>query len=210
MIPGGKARAKRGRRASASARSTGDIYQLKISLRGVSKPRVWRRVAVPADITLDLLHEVIIGAMGWHGGHLHVFSTGWEEYGKLDPELGLAHADEAAVRLLELLSAPGDKLRYTYDFGDDWVHDILLEKVLRETPENTYPHCMAGKGRRPPEDCGGVWGYADLKDILADSGHEEHQDMLDWLCLVSADAFDPSAFSIDDVNARLKHLATAR
>ena len=100
--------------------------------------------------------------------------------------------------------------RRANDFGDDWAHDILLEKVLPETPENTYPCCMAGKGRRPPEDCGGVWGYADLKDILADPGHEEHQDMLDWLCLVSADAFDPSAFSIDDVNARLKHLATAR
>jgi len=193
-----------------AARCPGDIYQLKISLRGVSKPRVWRRVAVPADITLDLLHEVIIGAMGWHGGHLHVFSAGWEEYGRPDPEVGLEHADEAAVRLPELLSVPGDKLRYTYDFGDDWAHDILLEKVLPETPENTYPCCMAGKGRRPPEDCGGVWGYADLKDILADPGHEEHQDMLDWLCLVSADAFDPSAFSIDDVNVRLKHLATAR
>lgn len=205
----GKGRANRDRRATASTRS-GDVYQLKISLRGVSKPPVWRRVAVPADITLDLLHEVILGAMGWHGGHLHVFSTGWEEYGTPDPDLGLGHADEAAVRLLDLLSAPGDKLRYTYDFGDGWEHDLQLEEILPETPGSTYPSCVAGKGACPPEDCGGTWGYAELKDILADPGHEQHQDMLDWLGLDSSDAFDPRTFSIDHVNARLAHLTTAR
>ena len=204
----GKGRTNRDRRATADTRR-GDVYQLKITLRGVSNPPVWRRVVVPADITLDLLNEVILGAMGWHGGHLHVFSTGWEEYGTPDPDLGLGHADEAAVRLPELLPAQGDKLRYTYDFGDDWEHDILLEKILQETPGSTYPYCMAGKGKRPPEDCGGVWGYADLKDILDDPGHEQHQEMLDWLCLASAESFDPKAFSIDDVNARLAALAAA-
>lgn len=105
---------------------------------------------------------------------------------------------------------PGDKLRYTYDFGDDWQHDILLEDIPQEVPASTYPYCMAGKGARPPEDCGGVCGYADLKDILADPGHEQHQEMLDWLCLVSGEAFDPKAFSIDGVNARLRQLATIR
>jgi hypothetical protein len=199
-IAGATAGTKRGRPASAGTRR-GGVHQLKISLRGVSKPPVWRRVAVPADITLAELHEVILGAMGWHGGHLHVFSAGWEEYGTPDP--GLGHADDAAVRLLELLAVPGDKLRYTYDFGDDWEHDILLEEVLPEAPGSTYPSCVAGRGACPPEDCGGPWGYADLKEILADPGHEQHQDMLDWLGLDSGEEFDPRAFSIDAVNARL-------
>lgn len=204
---GGRAQAKRGRPASAST-TGGGAYQLKISLRGVSKPPVWRRVVVPADITLEELHTVILEAMGWHGGHLHVFSTGWGEYGRHDPELG--HADEAAVRLAGLLSVPGDKLRYTYDFGDDWEHDILLEQVLPEAPGSSYPSCVAGKGACPPEDCGGVWGYADIKEILADPGQEQHQEMLDWLCLDSGEAFSPSAFSVDAVNARLRYLAVAR
>ncbi|HCU95475.1 MAG TPA: hypothetical protein DHU96_23290 [Actinobacteria bacterium] len=202
-IAGETARAKSGRLAFASAPSDG-VYQLKISLCGVSKPPVWRRVVVPADITLEDLHTVILGAMGWHGGHLHVFSTGWEEYGSPDPELG--HTDETAVRLRQLLPEPGGKLRYTYDFGDDWEHDILLEKVLLQTPTSTYPSCLAGKGACPPEDCGGVWGYADLKEILADPGHDQHQEMLDWLCLDSGEAFDPSAFSVDAVNTRLSYL----
>jgi hypothetical protein len=205
-IAGKSARRRRGGRTSAGARS-GSVYQLKITLRGVSKPPVWRRVAVPADITLDVLHEVIIAAVGWHGGHLHVFSTGWEEYGTPHPDLD--HSDEAGVWLPELLSEPGDKLRYIYDFGDDWQHDILLEDILQEVPGSTYPYCLAGKGKRPPEDCGGVWGYADLKDIMADPDDEQHQEMLDWLCLASADSFDPKAFSIDEVNARLARLAAS-
>jgi hypothetical protein len=186
----------------------GGVYQLKISLRGVSKPPVWRRVAVRAGITLAELHEVILGAMGWGGGHLHMFSTNWQEYGT--PDLDLEHADDAAVRLHGLLTAPGDELRYTYDFGDDWAHGILLEEIQPGTPGSSYPSCVAGKGACPPEDCGGPWGYADLKETLADPGHEQHQELLDWLGLDSAAEFDPAAFSVDAVNARLSHLATAR
>jgi hypothetical protein len=193
--------------ASASTGS-GGIYQVKITLRGVSKPPVWRRVAVPADITLDLLHDLILRVMGWEGGHLHMFSTGGAEYGP--PDTGLGHGNDAAVRLLELLSGPGGKLRYTYDFGDDWEHDVVLEEILPASPGTTYPRCLAGKGACPPEDCGGVWGYADLKEILADPGHEQHQDMLDWLGLDSGDDFDPKAFSADHVNDRLSFVAKGR
>lgn len=204
---GKRARAKGGGRGPSSP-GGGGIYQIKISLRGVSKPPVWRRVAVPADIRLDLLHELILRVMGWSGGHLHVFSTGWAEYGSQGA--GLEHGNEAAVRLLELLSGPGDKLRYTYDFGDDWEHDVVLEETLPASPGTTYPRCLAGKGACPPEDCGGVWGYADLKEILADPGHEQHQEMLDWLGLDSGDDFDPKAFSVDHVNDRLSFVAKGR
>jgi hypothetical protein len=188
----------------APAGTRGGVYQLKISLRGVSKPPVWRRVAVSPDITLAELHEVILRAMGWHGGHMHVFSTGWAEYGTPGPDLG--HFDDSAVRLENVLVLPGSRLRYTYDFGDDWEHDIQLEDIRREEPESSYPSCLAGKGACPPEDCGGAWGYAELKDILADPADEQHQEMLEWLGLDSGEEFDPKEFSIDQVNARLRHL----
>jgi hypothetical protein len=181
------------------------VYQLKITLRGVSKPTVWRRVLVPADIRLDRLHDVIQAAMGWYDGHLHVFTNGWAEYGMPDPELG--HGDERTVRLAELLNGDGDKLRYTYDFGDDWEHDVLLEKVLPSDPGIPYPTCTAGKGACPPEDCGGIGGYASLKETLAGPDDEEQRQMLEWLGLDSAADFDPAEFSVEETRARLESLS---
>jgi hypothetical protein len=201
---GKKSRGQRGKRPPAD---TDGIYQLKISLRGVSKPPVWRRVEVPGGITLAKLHEVILLSMGWGGGHMHVFSDGWNEYGRPDPELG--HADESRVQLSGLLSVPGEKLLYTYDFGDDWEHDVLLEEIRPAAPDGPAPSCLAGKGACPPDDCGGSWGYASLKETLADPDDEEHEDMLDWLGLDSGSEFDPRKFSVDDVNARLGRLAGA-
>ncbi len=181
----------------------GDVYQLKITLRGVSKPPVWRRIAVPAALTLDLLHEVIQQAMGWEDGHMHVFSTPRRDYGTPDSDLG--HADEDKVTLAEVLAEPGARMRYTYDFGDDWEHDVVLEKVL--PPDRVARvSCLAGKGACPPEDCGGAWGYASLKEVLADPDHEEHEDLLGWLGLDSAADFDPALFRLDEVNARLSQL----
>lgn len=195
-------------RGERAAVQEGTVYQLKITLRGVSKPPVWRRVLVPAGITLRELHEVILSAMGWDGGHLHVFSTGWQEYGSPDP--GLGHASDREVRLPQLLSAPGDRLLYTYDFGDDWEHGIVLEETRAAVRGESYPSCVAGKGACPPEDCGGVWGYANLKEVLADPSHEDHHDVLDWLGLDEDDEFDPREFSVEDVNARLSRLSRTR
>ena len=200
----------RSRRSGAAGRSSGErrgpgsgtlVHQLKITLRGVSTPPVWRRVLVPAGVTLGDLHEVIQQAMGWDNGHMHVFSVAGQEYGSPDPELG--QASDRKVLLSQVLTGPGDRLRYTYDFGDDWEHDIVLEETRTGVPEETYPSCVAGKGACPPEDCGGAWGYAGLKEILADPAHEDHQDMLEWLGLDAGKDFDPKKFSITEVNARL-------
>lgn len=179
-------------------------YQLKITLRGVSKPPVWRRVLVPAGLSLDSLHEVIQRAMGWEGGHMHVFSDGWQQYGVEDAELG--HADETELAVAEMVEEPGDRFSYTYDFGDDWEHDIRFEKVLPAESLAGSPVCLAGKGACPPEDCGGAWGYRDLKATLADPSADEHEERLEWLGLAKASDFDPAAFSIDEVNARLARL----
>ncbi|MFL6052564.1 MAG: plasmid pRiA4b ORF-3 family protein [Actinoallomurus sp.] len=176
-------------------------YQIKVQLLGVTKPPVWRRLQIPADLSLDRLHEVIQAAMGWEYAHLHVFSDGWSEYGLLDRELG--HQDERKVRLSQLLTSVGDKIRYTYDFGDGWEHDIVLEKILPADAKVTDPVCTAGKGACPPEDCGGAWGYEELKATLADPDAEEHENMLDWLGLTSGDDFDPKEFSAEEVNRRL-------
>jgi len=104
----------------------GDVYQLKITLRGVSKPPIWRRIAVPAALTLDLLHEVIQQAMGWEDGHMHVFSTPRRDYGTPDSDLG--HADEGKVTLAEVLAEPG--ARWLRSGGELTWHAIAVARVL--------------------------------------------------------------------------------
>jgi hypothetical protein len=140
--------------------------------------------------------------MGWANYHMHVFSTGWRDYGSHDPELG--HSSDKMVPLAQVVAGPGDRLRYTYDFGDDWEHDIVVEESRIAAPGETYPVCVAGKGACPPEDCGGVGGYAWLKEILADPSHDEHENMLEWLGLDAGEDFDPKEFSVTDVNSRLQ------
>jgi hypothetical protein len=177
------------------------ILQVKISLLGSSKPPVWRRLLIPTDIRLDRLHGVIQAAMGWEDYHMHAFSDGSCEYGLADPELG--HRDERKATLDRLLKRGGERIRYTYDFGDNWEHEIVVEKVLAAEPDVRYPVCVVGKGACPPEDCGGVWGYEDLREALADSAHEQHQEMLEWLGLQTAAEFDPARFDVDEVNRAL-------
>jgi hypothetical protein len=176
------------------------ILQVKISLLGSSKPPVWRRLLIPADIRLDRLHGVIQAAMGWEDYHMHVFSDGSCEYG-LAPELG--HRDERKATLGRLLKQEGERIRYTYDFGDDWEHEIVVEKVLAAEPGVRYPICVAGKGACPPEDCGGVWGYEHLREVLTDPADEEHGEMLEWLGLQTSAEFDPARFNVDEVNSAL-------
>ena len=198
-----------GRKSGAEKKGRGGrkldrVCQLKISLLGVSRPPVWRRVVVPADLTLGELHDVIGRSMGWEDSHLHSFSTRSGDYGP--PGMDLGFGNESRALLEDVLPGKGSKLLYTYDFGDGWEHDVRLEETRAATPGTVYPACVAGKGACPPEDCGGPWGYENLKEVLADPRHEEHEDLLDWLGLDSGDEFDPAEFSLDEVNARLRPL----
>ncbi|MGA3024999.1 MAG: plasmid pRiA4b ORF-3 family protein [Bryobacteraceae bacterium] len=176
--------------------TTRDIYQLKITLLG-TRPPIWRRVLVPADLTLAQIHDVLQVAMGWEDCHLHEFRIGRQRFGAPDPEED--SLDEGKVRLSDVLKRAGAKAEYTYDFGDGWEHSIVVEKVLTPEPGVAYPVCTAGKRRGPPEDCGGPYGYYELVEAVRDPKHERHEEMRDWV----DDDFDPEAFSIDDVNQRL-------
>jgi hypothetical protein len=104
----------------------------------------------------------------------------------------------------------GDRMHYTYDFGDSWEHDIVLEKQLDPDPGEQSPTCLAGKGACPPEDCGGSWGYADLKESLADPSHEAHEDMHEWLGLDNAADFDPTACNVAEINDVLRMTIASR
>jgi hypothetical protein len=95
------------------------------------------------------------------------------------------------------------RFTYVYDFGDDWVHDVVVEKVISGNSGNEGPVCLAGKRHRPPEDCGGVPGYRDFLRAIRDPGHEEHEAMLEWV----GRNFDPEGFDLPIVNRALAGLS---
>jgi Plasmid pRiA4b ORF-3-like protein len=123
------------------------IFQLKVQLR-VVRPPVRRRVLVPGEMDLAELHEVVQTAMGWSNSHLHEFEVGGARYGIPDPDWGLDEvADESGVKLSRIVRE-GSRLRYAYDFGDGWEHDVIVEKVLSREPGARYPGRVRCRGPR--------------------------------------------------------------
>jgi hypothetical protein len=167
----------------------------------VDGPPVWRQVLVPGDFTLGQLHDVIQLAMGWEFSHLHVFETKSARYGTPDPDLDFV--DDTAASVAQVLPRKRSKLLYSYDFGDGWDHDVVVEDRRPVTPDDVVPCCLAGGGACPPEDSGGPWGYENLKEAVADPRHDQHVEIMDWLGLDEPGQFDPAAFSPDEANTRL-------
>jgi hypothetical protein len=157
-------------------------------------------------MTLAKFHTAIQRAFGWQDYHLHEFRIGGESFGTPNPDADPGLINEVKIHFAGVLGQVRAKARYTYDFGDDWEHDIVVEKVLVPEPGVVYPVCSAGKRSGPPEDCGGPFGYMNLVKTLQDPNSEEHDGMLEWV----GGGFDPEAFSVDDVNRSLKPLQRRR
>lgn len=174
---------------------------VKVTLRDL-KPAIWRRIVVARTMTLGRLHDAIQAAMGWDDAHLHAFVIGDRQFGDPDQRLDGA-SDENRMTLDRLVRSGVSRFVYTYDFGDGWDHAVLIEKRAPKSEGLALPACVAGERGCPPEDCGGVWGYADLLDVLADPQHPERAERLAWL---GGDAFDPEAFDIGTADAALKRV----
>lgn len=182
------------------------LYQLKITLQG-TRPAVWRRIVVRADMKLHRLHRVIQEVMGWYDCHLHHFLTDSARYSEPDPDefdfgFGPPTKNEKRHTVADLALVEKSKFIYEYDFGDGWEHKIVLEKILPPDEAFKHPVCLAGANACPPEDCGGIGGYDNLKKILADPAHGEHDEMKLWL---DRD-FDPFFFDLAAVNLSLRSL----
>jgi hypothetical protein len=180
------------------------LYQLKITLRG-SRPSIWRRIVVRADMRLDRLHRVIYTSTGWTNSHLHQYLQGQAYYG--DPGLeggdcGDGMLPEKEYTLADLVTEAGEEFIYEYDFGDGWEHDVLVEKVLPPDAVFKHPVCLSGANACPPEDCGGIDGYHDFLEALADPEHEDHEQMKGWI----GRKWDASRFDLGKTNTALKRL----
>ena len=193
------------------------LLTLTIELRG-SKPRIWRRLSLPGDLTLHEVHPLFQAAMGWTNAHLHHFQPGtgrtYESsyfLTEFDIEEGDEGTPETGVRLDQVLRAPGDRLTYLYDFGDDWEHRVTLESVAPLTPDNRKPACLAGAKACPPEDVGGVHGHQELAAWLragapADQVPEPFDDAEhahDWLPV----DYDPDEFEAAEATTAMRRWA---
>ena len=170
------------------------ILRVRVDLDGI-KPPIWRRLDLASDLTLDQLHTVLQSVFGWHDAHLHSFLRGDSRYDRaaeryLTP-FDVAEGDdgvlETEVRLDELFVDRGDKLFYTYDFGDSWEHTLVLESTTARSDDDPAVRCVSGRREGPPEDCGGIWGYQEL---------QERGELFD----------DPESFDLAAINDKLSLL----
>lgn len=204
-------RYNRPRRMIKSSTTAKRVHQFKVELQGISPP-IWRRIQVPEKYDFWALHVAIQDAMGWLDYHLHVFRIKPKHKQKV-LEIGIPNEDGFEeeslilpgweVQIETTLWEVGSIFEYEYDFGDGWVHDVTHEGVLVQEPGAAYPRCIGGARACPPEDCGGLGGYEGLLEILADPGHEDHEQMKEWAGEdYDPERFDPAAVTFDNPRVR--------
>lgn len=180
-------------------------FQLRVQLMGV-EPAIWRTVEVLGATTLHQLHEVIQAAMGWQDYHLYRFHVGPYEYGDpaCDEEGGWL--DARRTRLCDVLGHPGSACGYVYDFGDDWQHVVFLESIFVPRADGRLPRCTGGARACPPEDVGGVQGFAEFLQAIRNRRHPEHASYLEWV----GGRYEPTAFDAVAVNQALRRFQPRR
>lgn len=178
-------------------------YRFHIRLEGIEPP-IWRRIRVPGSYSFWDLHVAIQDAMGWLDCHLHLFRVRNPDTGAIQ-QIGIPDDDPFPdetpclagweVPIADYFVEANDAAAYEYDFGDGWQHTVTLERVEKLRKGERSLACLGGERRCPPEDCGGVYGFMELLEVIADATHPEREAMLQWL----GGPFDPEAFSAADV-----------
>lgn len=187
-----------------SSTSANRIFHLRVELLYV-EPLVWRRLWVPETVKLKKLDRIIQESMGWTNSHLHAFNIDGKRYGcqeqddwGMDPNL----LDEKRYAIRDLLGDVGFEFSYVYDFGDDWMHRVVVERIDEATALNNWAMCVAGENACPPEDVGGLPGYEMSRQSMDDKSHPEFADYWRW----HGGPFDVAAFDMNLANKRIKKL----
>jgi hypothetical protein len=191
------------------------VFQFKIQLKHI-KPPIWRRILVPENYTFWDLHVAVQDSMGWVDYHLHEFNIQNPFTGKED-RIGMPDDDYPDAEMISendctiktYFTKENIVAVYVYDFGDDWEHEIIFEKVHQRDSDIKYPVCTAGKRSCPPEDCGGSFGYMELLEVLKNPDHENHDSMVEWIGDdFDSETFNPKSVYFDDPKERWKERST--
>ncbi len=184
-----------------------EIIQLKISLAH-SKPLIWRQILIHKDITFFELHHILQIVMGWSNSHLYEFNLEGYRIGEVDEEeknnrySSSEVFSSTTIKISELVTQPKDSINYLYDFGDDWKHQIKVEKFHGIDTVLNYPICINGQMNCPPEDCGGIDLFYHCIDVLKDKKHPDHQEVTRWF----TKKYNPEQFDKEKINRKLKKL----
>jgi hypothetical protein len=189
-----------------TSKKASTIFQIKMTLKGIDPP-IWRRIHT-TDCTLEELHEIIQVTMGWEFEHLYRFTIGGVDYADLEMTSAEEVEDACGTRLSAVLPTENRRPRfsYEYDFGDEWIHQLIVEERLPPKKGVKYPICVGGQRACPPEDSGGPWAYADFVEAIAKPDHSRHEELLEWV----GGEFEPERFDQEAVNNELRRLRTRR
>ena len=184
-----------------------EIIQLKISIQK-SDPLIYRTVLIEKETTFLELHHIIQVAMGWQNYHLFEFNLDGfrigliEESEKTNGYGSDQMLDATTISLMDILSIENEQFFYNYDFGDCWLHEITLEKMVLKENKVSYPLCIEGKLNCPPEDCGGIQGFYHVLSIIQNKKHPEYKDTRQWV----GKKYDPNVFELEKINRKLKQI----
>jgi hypothetical protein len=180
-------------------------YTLKIELLGI-EPTIWRTFVINSGWDLEDLHNVIQDVMGWERSHLYCFKDKNTIY---DSEYGINQRNDLSfgksskklvsvndVTIQDVLKRKGSNIEYEYDFGDSWMHKITVINTDKE--DEKFPMIIDGERACPPEDCGGIWGYYNLVDVLNNPKHPDYEEMKEWY-----EEFDPNKFDIEQIKKEM-------
>lgn len=189
-------------------------YVIRIDMdgEGALPFRIYRRFEVPSNMWMEEFGPLVIELMGWNNSHLHSFTKDGKEYvcqwqyeDYLEQKITEEDEENSynTMTVSEFLSNPGDQIEFMYDYGDSWQHVLTLEEVTDYEPESAHPSLILdGEYHCPPDDCGGVYGYAELLKIIADPKHPEYKEYKQWL----PRGFKSDVFDVDKQNKKLKKL----
>ena len=183
-----------------------EIATVHIELKG-SEPPIWRKVEVPTSITLKVLHDIVQVTMGWFDYHLWEMVIDGQTYGlPMDEDWGTTPRKAASRTRLRAVIAPDTtRIEYTYDFGDNWEHILVVSDVRAGDPGTPYPRYVSGERDCPPEDCGGITGFYAMLEARADPEHPEHADICEWL-----EGYDPDELDVFPIEIALGRIAARR
>ena len=201
-----------------------ELYQLLIQME-LGDHDIWRRIIIPSRATFYTLHKVIQNVFDWLDYHLHEFyliddsekltsdrplytynrklviADGRDPEAKsfLDPEK-YEIRDDIDICLNEVFK-DNKMCIYNYDFGDDWNHVIILEKVINDG-KDLKTVLVGRQGSRPPEDVGGESGFDEYLRIISDKNDPEYEEMMIW-----ADGQKERDRTIDEINEQLSWIS---
>ena len=197
-------------------------FHIRIKLNN-APVKIWRELVVPSNITLEMLAYVLIDAMGWQHEHLYQFIGKGDVYYMNTFQLKeegsgfrsffgrIEYRNSDKTTLEKVLQPKGERMKFEYDFGDSWTHDLWVKAARDYAPgEEPAIRLLKGQGACPPEDCGGVWGYAELLEMNKKARKTaDEKERLEWYDIT--DDFDPDDCDlewlqedVDDLWERIK------